>query len=168
MEIRELTTRDEVVALSDVLLEYITFVSDEVRTHFGIDMEAAPLHAKTMGYIDTLIPPMGRAFVAGEGDQITGMIFLRPSDDDAVEIKRLYVRPEGRGRGLGARLIDHALAAARKMGAKHVVLDSTKNLRSAAKLYESRGFRYTGPYTGSDHSEDTALLPYMIFMRRDL
>lgn len=166
--IRELTTLDEVRALSDIMLEYITFVTDEVRAHFGVDVDAVALHAKTMGYLDSFLAPLGRSFIAEADGAPIGMIFLRPSGREAVEIKRLYVLPAGRGTGIGSRLVDHAIAAARELGVKHVVLDSTKNLKDAARIYETKGFVYTGPYPGSDHADDTELLPHMIFMRLDL
>lgn len=166
--IRELTTLDEVRALSDILLEYILFVTDEVRRHFDVHVDGPALHAKTMGYLDTFLAPLGRSFVAEVDGTPVGMVFLRPSGPEAVEIKRLYVLPEGRGLGLGSRLVDHAIGAAREMGATQIFLDSTKNLKDAARIYESRGFVYTGLYPGSDHADDADLLPHMIFMRLDL
>ena len=122
-----------------------------------------------MAHLDDVIPPKGCSFVAyGAEGALLGMVFLRPSGEGGVEIKRLYVRPEGRGTGAGKALVDHAVDAAREMGMQRVYLDSTRNLVSALSLYEKRGFRYIDSFPGSDHVDDAELAPYMVYMVKEL
>ena len=64
-----------------------------------------------------------------------------PVGDGVAELKRMYLRPEGRGRGLGRRLAEHAIAAARRLGAARIVLDTDQaSMAEANALYESLGF----------------------------
>jgi ribosomal protein S18 acetylase RimI-like enzyme len=57
------------------------------------------------------------------------------------EIKRVYVRPEGRGQGIGRRLTRAALDEAKRLGYHRVVLDTLPSMGSAVALYRKMGFR---------------------------
>ena len=70
------------------------------------------------------VPPTGRLFLAFVGDQISGCVALRGLDDGACEIKRLYVRPEFRGKGLGRELTEAVIDAAREAGYQRMRLDT--------------------------------------------
>ena len=76
-----------------------------------------------------------------------GCVAIRRVDDDACELKRLYVRPAERGTGLGRTLVEAALARARELGYHRVLLDTTPGMEAAHELYRRLGFRETDPYT---------------------
>jgi putative acetyltransferase len=80
-------------------------------------------------------------------DAVVASVAMRRLDAKAVELKRMYVRPEARGRGLGRRLLDTALTWAREQRAQRVVLDTTEEMQAARHLYEQAGFRSTGTRT---------------------
>jgi GNAT superfamily N-acetyltransferase len=61
--------------------------------------------------------------------------------DGAVELKRMYLRPEARGRGLGKQLLAVALDWARAEGKSTVRLDTSERMVAAQRLYETHGFR---------------------------
>lgn len=82
--------------------------------------------------------PEGRAFV--------GCVGLRPLDPRVGEIKRLYVAPGHRGRGLGRLLMDRVLSEATVLGYERLVLDSLPSMGAARALYESLGFAEISPY----------------------
>jgi ribosomal protein S18 acetylase RimI-like enzyme len=66
-------------------------------------------------------------------------------------MKRLYVRPEGRGQGVASKLVAAALDAAREIGYREVLLSTIPSMMgSALRLYEAMGFEETGPF--KDHS----------------
>jgi putative acetyltransferase len=87
-------------------------------------------------------PPLGRLLIA-EG---AGCVALRPIDDEICEMKRLYVRPDHRGTGLGRSLILAIVDEARAAGYRRIRLDTMPKMDSAQRLYASLGFRDIAPY----------------------
>lgn len=79
-------------------------------------------------------------WVAVRGERVAGSVALRRLGPDAVELKRMYLRPEERGRGLGRRLLDTALLWAREHGIRTIALDTTERMAAAIRLYERYGF----------------------------
>ncbi len=91
-------------------------------------------------------PPDGRLYLASTGDQgIVGCIALRRLNESTGELKRLYVRPNGRGHGIGRKLTEMVVSQARLIGYQGIRLDTLPTLREAIHLYESFGFRQIDP-----------------------
>lgn len=83
----------------------------------------------------------GGFWVALHNRNVIGCIAIRKTKDDKVaEIKRMYLYPEYRGKGLGQRLLDLAILDAKTKGYKKVILDTTVKQKSAIKLYEKNSF----------------------------
>ena len=91
-------------------------------------------------------PPAGRIILAREGIRWAGCVALRKHAKGVCEMKRMFVRPEFRGRGLGRRLAEAIVAEARRIGYRSMVLDTVPKLRAAIDLYRSMGFRRIPPY----------------------
>jgi GNAT superfamily N-acetyltransferase len=72
---------------------------------------------------------------------------IRP---DMGEIKRMYIRPEFRGMGIGRALLEGLIAEAREIGYPRVLPDSTRFMKEAHSLYRSVGFEEIGPYPESE------------------
>jgi carbonic anhydrase len=94
--------------------------------------------------------PGGCLLLAEEGGEPVGCVAMHDLGGGTCEMKRLYVSRAGRGKGVGAALVDEVLRRAREAGYMRMVLDSVAGvMRSALALYRARGFVETGPY--NDH-----------------
>jgi putative acetyltransferase len=97
-------------------------------------------------------PPRGMLMLAGSPGAAVGCIALRPlsavgSAPDAIaEVKRLYVRPQARGMGLGRRLVQSVIDGARAIGYRELKLDTLDRMADARSLYAGLGFRECAPY----------------------
>ena len=94
--------------------------------------------------------PDGRLYLDISDDGIArGCIALRKLSDGKGEVKRLYVRPEYRGKGIATALVERIVEDARNIGYKELYLDTLPELESAVRLYKSFGFEETGQYNDS-------------------
>ncbi len=84
--------------------------------------------------------------VANESGVPVACATLRPFDAATVEVKRMFVLPEARGRGHARRLLFALERKARALGAKRIVLDTAAPLADAVRLYLSAGYEPIAPY----------------------
>lgn len=91
-------------------------------------------------------PPEGRLLLAVEKEQAVGCVALRKIGDGVCEMKRLYVRPTFRRRGVGKKLAAGIITAAKEIGYDWMRLDTLGNMTEAIALYESFGFGRIAPY----------------------
>jgi putative acetyltransferase len=96
-------------------------------------------------------PPRGMLLLAGSPGAAVGCIALRPlvatgADAGTAEVKRLYVRPEARGTGLGMRLVQAVIGGAREIGYRELKLDTLEHMAEARALYAKLGFSDCAPY----------------------
>jgi putative acetyltransferase len=88
----------------------------------------------------------GGFWVADSDGAIVGTVAVRPKDGDGdgeagtCELKRLYLDPGWRGRGLGQALYEHAESFARAAGYRRIWLDSSRRFAKAHRLYARNGF----------------------------
>lgn len=94
--------------------------------------------------------PRGVLMLARCGEAIAGCCALRPLDNvdyaNACEMKRLFVRPAFRGKGLGRLLAEAVMDSARQASYDHILLDTLTEMETARALYEELGFVEVAPY----------------------
>lgn len=91
-------------------------------------------------------PPRGVILVARVDGDPAGCVALRRLEDDVCEMKRLYVKPEFRGTGIGRALAEAVIADARALGYASMKLDTLASMTEANRLYRSLGFKECAPY----------------------
>jgi putative acetyltransferase len=92
-------------------------------------------------------PPEGRLLLAQYQGQFAGCVALHKLEDDICEMKRLYLRPQFRGKGLGRVLADRIIAEAREIGYRCMRLDTVEPvMKDAVAMYRRIGFREIAPY----------------------
>ncbi len=92
-------------------------------------------------------PPDGRLLLAEFGGQIAGCVALHKLGNSVCEMKRLYLRPQFRGKGLGRALADRIIAEARQIGYQCMRLDTVEPvMKDAVAMYRKIGFREIAPY----------------------
>ncbi|WP_326739757.1 GNAT family N-acetyltransferase [Streptomyces sp. NBC_01022] len=105
---------------------------------------------------DDLGPPHGEFLVARDGDgALLGCAGVRLLTGAPVtaELKRMYVRPAGRGAGLGRGLLAAVEAAAQRLGASRIVCETNAQLTEARALYTAHGYDETAPYEGHGRAD---------------
>jgi len=92
-------------------------------------------------------PPEGRLLLAEFEGQVAGCVALHKLDEGICEMKRLYLRPQFRGKRLGRVLADRIIAEARQIGYQHMRLDTVEPvMKDAVAMYRRIGFREIAPY----------------------
>lgn len=130
--IRRAIWPDDLPIVRELFLEYAASLGFSLCFQ-GFDRELA-------GLPGAYAPPRGGLLLAGEKNDVGGVVALRPLDGDACEMKRLYVRPAWRGRGLGERLAKAILGEGAALGYRVMRLDTHLSMASAGKLYRGLGF----------------------------
>lgn len=131
-------TESDIGAARELFLEYADWLGiDLCFQHFDTELAGLP-----GGYA----APWGRLLLAHAEAGVVGCVALRRFDFETGEVKRLYVRPAHRGRGLGDRLVAAVVEAGRGIGYRRLVLDTLDPMKAAIALYQRHGFIETGPY----------------------
>ncbi|MGM9486995.1 GNAT family N-acetyltransferase [Ideonella sp. YS5] len=134
------------------------------------------LIAELDAYQDTLYPPESRHALDLASLKQPHVLFAVARDASARaigcgavvlgaeygEVKRMYVRPDGRGQGIARRLLDLLEAHAKAKGCAMLTLETGPRQPEALAFYESRGFSRTGPY--GEYRDD----PLSVFMRKPI
>ncbi|HJU89488.1 MAG TPA: GNAT family N-acetyltransferase [Gemmatimonadaceae bacterium] len=137
--IRNADTAADVHAVGGLFLEY-------AARHVGPDLTVESMTAEIATLPGEFQPPRGRLLLAMVRGESAGCVGLRPLDAEVAEVKRLFVRPELRGLGIGRLLLSRLQSEARRAGYRRLRLDTINEMRAAIELYRSFGFQEIAAY----------------------
>ena len=119
---------------------------EEYCRWIDIDLAFQEIAAELDGLPGDYTPPDGLLLVGLVGARIEGLVAARAFEGDTCEMKRLYVRPSGRGHGLARALVTALIDAMAAAGYRRMVLDTLPMMGGAQRLYEQLGFVDIPPY----------------------
>ena len=164
--IQRIVDRSMQTQIEHLETEYFGWVDAELAAEFGIRLDVEAMIAKDLRELEIYLPPRGALFVAVDGADLVGMVFLAPIRDDTAQIRRMYVRPSHQRQGLGGTLFGSALKAAQTLGYARVLLDSPRSWVGAHAVYQAHGLEIVPDYPESEVPEN--LRQYWIFMGSEL
>ena len=136
-------------AIRELFHEYLAWGGARIGEEFNLTFDIPAMIEGDMRTLEKYLPPRGRLLLGYADGQVAGIACLKELAPTIGEVKRMYVRPAARGRGLGRALLDRLLAEARTIGYERVRLDSARFMAEAHRLYRAAGFREIEPYAGS-------------------
>ena len=124
-------------------LGWVVMAHGEVyAAEFGWNSEFEALVARIVAdYEAGHDPAREAAWIATVDGRRVGCVFLVARDDATAQLRILLVHPDGRGRGLGARLVEQCILLARRVGYRRMVLWTNDPLTAARRIYLAAGFR---------------------------
>jgi GNAT superfamily N-acetyltransferase len=128
-------------------LETIRGLFREYVDSLGLDLGFQGFEGELADLPGRYAPPSGCLLLATVDGEPAGCVALRPLDDGACEMKRLYVRPQHRGTGLGRALAERIVQEARELRYGRIRLDTIPSIMAGAvAAYRELGFKTIAPY----------------------
>lgn len=138
IEFKQITGQDMLGEVKQLFLEYAQSLDTDLAfQNFQEELKSLPGKYRKPGGVLIL------AVVDGKG---AGCVALRKIGDDICEMKRLYVRDDYRGLGIGRQLITMVIEEATKLNYHFIRLDTLPTMEKAQIIYETMGFQDIEPY----------------------
>ena len=128
------------------LAGYFRFLGEEVDAA-GLDHDVADWQAEYDGAAGVML------IVVDPAGEVVGTAAVRRLAPEVTELKRMWLQPAHRGRGIAARLMDRVLEEARALGGRVLRLDSEARLQAAVRLYRRYGFQEIADYNGNPRAD---------------
>ena len=135
--IREASTATDIALARELFEEY--------QRTLGVDLCFQGFTGELASLPGAYARPTGRLLLVSNESLVLGVVAMRALGADC-EMKRLYVRPAGRGLGLGRLLATHLIDEARRAGYRRMLLDTLPTMTGAQALYRSMGFTEIAAY----------------------
>jgi len=164
--IYQMHSQDDIEDVRELLFEYLSWATDRAKELYNEVVDVDEMLDHSMSEIILFSPPSGRLLLAREEGMAAGVACMKSIREDTCEIKRMYVRPDYRGKKIGRNLLNQLIQDAKEIGYSKILLDSAQFMREAHSLYRSVGFKDVELYPETEMSED--FREYMVYMELEL
>lgn len=154
LKIVRLETDEHRDHLRQLLWEYLTWINTRIEREFNLIFDANIDFNETMNNLSKFAPPEGSLLLAVYDSNIVGCAGLRKINDEVGELKRMYVQPSHRRKGIGRALLTAIIEEARQIGYSKIWLDSAGFLKEAHAIYYALGFQKTQAYPQAQIPEE--------------
>jgi carbonic anhydrase len=144
IKIKIAQTATDFSVAKELVLEYVAWL--------GIDLSFQNFDEEMKGLPQMYNPKDGGLFIAYINEEAVGIAGIRRFSELECEVKRMYVKPNSRGLGIGQLLLKQCLKTARKLQYNSVKLDTADFMKSAIKLYTDHGFVEIAAYRHNPHA----------------
>lgn len=142
-------TPSDIAAIKQLCIDY----SNWLPVDLGFQDFNQELHDFPKGFVCLIL--------AKQAGKPVGAVALKSHSKTTCEMKRLFIKPQAQGKGIGRLLSERIMHEAKGLGYSEMILDSLKRLKPAVALYQSLGFTEIEPYNFNPEDD-------VIYMRRDL
>ncbi len=164
VRLRRIESADELAPAEALARQFGDWATERIRVELGIVVPPDADHPPSV--LRELLTAGGRLYVAEVGGEAVGVGGLKLLGDTVGEIKRMFVRPEARGLGVGRAIVEQLIADARALGCETLYLESASFMDAAHALYRSVGFVPSESYPGREF--EGVAHDVSVFMRLDL
>lgn len=153
----------EIIAVNNnELIEETRLLFREYEKWLNVSLCFQGFEEELISLPDKYAAPEGRLYILKYNDNFSGCIALRKIEDDICEMKRLYLKEDIRGKGIGKELVEKIIKDAKDIGYKKMRLDTIKEkMPNAVSMYERYGFVEIEPYYHNPN-------PHTLYMELDL
>jgi GNAT superfamily N-acetyltransferase len=164
--IRQADFKDDIDKLRDLFWEYLQWANARNYEEFGIKLDISAMLEDDMDKLEIFSPPNGCLLLAFDDSAVAGLACMSKMKGEIGGIKRMYVQPSFRGRGIGRELLEGLIEEARSIGYSLIRLDSARYMKEAHSLYRSAGFEEIDEYPESEIPEE--FREHWVFMEKYL
>jgi ribosomal protein S18 acetylase RimI-like enzyme len=158
--------------VTDLSQDYFAWMASELKKNYDIDVKSF-IGTDLRHYVESNVDEFtfsisadGILYLIQVEDGIVGMGGLRKLNEDIGEIKRMYIKPEYQGKGLGKKMLQLLLSEAKEYGFSAVYLETGSFMATAQHLYRSAGFHDREEYPETEVPPQ--LRHVWLFMEKEL
>ncbi|NMG08012.1 GNAT family N-acetyltransferase [Brasilonema sp. UFV-L1] len=153
LKIIQVETDEHKTYVQELFCEYLNWANLMFQRQFNISFDVNAFLEQDMAKLQQFAPPEGRVLLGEYETKIAGCGCLRKIGEDVGEVKRMYVKPEFRRKGIGKSLLQAIIYEDHQIGYAIIRLDTAPFAKEAQALYRSLGFQEISPYAESEIPE---------------
>ncbi|MFN6516001.1 MAG: GNAT family N-acetyltransferase [Nostoc sp. CreGUA01] len=146
LKIIPVENEEHINRIKNLFFDYFNETKLIFSQKFNINIDVNAFSEQYITQLDEFVPPSGRLLLGEYESQIAGCACLRKINQDICEIKRMYVKPEFRRKGIGRALLQTIINEANDIGYSKIRLDTAPYAKEAHRLYRAFGFQNIEPY----------------------